>query len=163
MKYYLYLFGIVTLLSGCSEVLTSMASTSAISYSKVSIVSVRLDDFPPKQPSGLSWDPLGGKPDIYCTIKANEITTRREKYENTSVGSPLFWVLPKPILMNNLMIAVTVSFYDEDGDLSNDDYMGSVVMVPATYRSTYPKYPSSVTVMSTSAPYVKVTLGLRWE
>lgn len=163
MKKFLFLLLLMMTFSSCSEVLTSMASVSAVSYSKVSITSVRLDDFPPKPASGSSWDPLGGKPDIYCTLKVNDLVSRLQTNHNTTLGSPLIWGLAKPYTMTNLTSAVTVAFYDEDGDLSNDDYMGCVVLVPAKYRTTYPKYPTTVTLISQYAPYVKVTLGLHWE
>jgi hypothetical protein len=163
MKKLLFLLLLPIAFSSCSEVLTSLASTPAVSYSKVSITSVRLNDFPPKQASGLSWDPLGGKPDIYCTLKIDDVVTRLQTNDNISIGDPLIWGLAKPYTITNLMSAVTIAFYDQDGDLSNDDYMGRVVLVPARYRAEYPKYPTTVTLVSQYAPYVKVTLGLRWE
>ena len=51
-----------------SSICDALSKMTGTTKSSVTIVAVKLVEFPSKQPNGFSWDPLCGKPDIYFTI-----------------------------------------------------------------------------------------------
>jgi hypothetical protein len=159
-------FSIVVLLfTSCTEFLTALSENS-ITYSRVAITSIKLVRYSQKKPDGLSWDPLGGKPDIYLRIREGSgpfIT--KETYNNVQDGVQLTWLFSQPFQMSSLSNTLTIAFYDEESGLNvgNDDFMGSVVFSPARYKSgTSNPYPSQITLFSTSTPSVSATVSLKW-
>jgi Ca2+-dependent lipid-binding protein len=140
----------------------SGASANTTTYSRVSIKAIRLDKFSDVNTNGASWDPLGGRPDIFLKLEENDFKTRKETFTNVFSDTPLTWRLSQPYVMNNFMSALTISFYDED-ELGQDDYMGTVVFVPAQYKAGATQYPTSVTLNSIYQPSVRVTLELQWQ
>ena len=166
IKYLFIAFIIPIIFSSCTEFLTALASSS-LTYNKVSITAISLDDFSSKKPDGFSWDPLGGNPDIYLAIKeANGPTITKSTYNNVQRGTKITWTFSQPYLMSSLTNSLKIHFYDEENGLNvgSDDYMGGVLFMPSQYRTGSSKpYPTSVTLFSTSSPSVKVTIWLRWS
>lgn len=165
MRKILLILTISTLLSGCAEVLNTIATTPSVNYTRVSITAVRLESFSSSAPNGGSWDPLGGRPDIYMTLKEGNIISKRTTFPNVYPGTQLTWQLKQPLLVTNLSSAITIAFYDEEEGLNvgNDDYMGSVIFSPYLYKTGLNKYPSTLTLISNSSPLVKVAIELNWQ
>ena len=138
-------------LAGC-ESLSKMTGTTK---SSVTISAVKLVEFPSKQPSGFSWDPLGGKPDIYFTIGKGGM--KRRLIENAT--APVEWQLQQPFTSSNLAQPIEITFYDKDDEglnASKDDLIGTVQFVP----SSYPAFPSFVVLSGTG---MVVQLNITWK
>lgn len=152
MKKIFFSIAIVAALSlfGCSE----LANLAAPSYTSVTVKAVTLLDFPSKQPNGFSWDPLGGKPDIYFMFpdKIKRIL-RKDVPLNTSVT----WELKQSYVIQNLQSFQTLTFYDEDDgvNVGKDDLIGQVSFNPNDYLGQ-----ASVRLLSSP---IAVQLILVWK
>jgi hypothetical protein len=142
--------------SSCENVLNTLATKY---YTSVTISKVTIIDFAHKKSNGLSWDPFGGRPDIY--FKIGEDGFKRQIKKDVDIGTTPVWILQSPYVMNNIYSDVNILFYDADQEglnISGDDYMGSVNFSPMNFKGQ-----DKVIINSTENPKINIQLDLIWN
>ena len=129
----------VTSSTGLTDYSTKSITIQRPAPTSVTITSLKLYRFPETPASGGSWDTYG-KPDIYFTITdRNETTTYYTspvKEDVMNYDCPLTYSTIYCSL-SNLASTYLISFYDDDGVLGNNDYMGGCLWTPATANDNY--------------------------
>ncbi|HAA14821.1 MAG TPA: hypothetical protein DCE41_25285 [Cytophagales bacterium] len=151
------------------------AQTCTIDPEEVSIRRVRVEQFPPSDNSGYSWDSFtnGFDPDIYWVlyeyIESSEsfniltsLDTDLRKENATSANVPFSWGLSVPYKLPDWETKVFVlGLWDYDS-FSDDDYLGGVVLYMPDLLPTSGQFPNEVTLANEDAG-IRITLELLWE
>jgi hypothetical protein len=110
---------------------------------KVLVTKIKVYSFLNNDTSGMAWDGLIGKPDIYVTIFDSKSTFYASNYYEDAISnnSNVYEFVPaNPVALTNVSDFYGVKLYDYDNlGAGKDTEMGSVIFVPFLKPSTLPK------------------------
>lgn len=109
------------------------------SYGSVRITKLRLNQFPATPSNGGNWDFLDGEADVFFKITSNDET---QTYFTSAVEESLSNSdLPVNYTVNytltNLNRTYKFKFYDKDGALDQNDWMGTLLWTPSSQNNNY--------------------------
>lgn len=175
MKRTISILSVITILlclnSSCSKnESTPTNNTPEVTYSKVSITSLSILNYPATKPDGSNWDSnlSGTFPDVYLKITKSttidelfslDVGSRFENLRTTDLPKGWGNATGAPFLvLSDLFQNIDVDLFDYES-VGNDEFIGSSTFVISNYISGNNKYPNTVTATNGS---VSIKLDLIW-
>jgi hypothetical protein len=126
----------------CDKGYTGSNCDQEITPTKIQITKIVAKTLPPFDTDGSTWDPAGGKPDVYFQI--NDLTSSNVVFvsnysSNINPTSELSLDLSgSNLLLNSPLNKYSIVAWDHD-DLDSDDFMGGIQFIPYHKGEKFPK------------------------
>lgn len=125
----------------CDKGFTGKNCDQEIVPSKIQVTRLEVSTLPALDLNGSTWDPLGGKPDVYLKIvdqSSNVVIYTSGTVQDHNLNLGVYSDMSSSnILMNHPTGKYTVEAWDYD-DLDADDFMGGIEFTPYHEGERFP-------------------------